>query len=278
MAANRERLTSDLPFFGTQMNFSGPVQGRARVDAPNWANTNMALQPYDLRIHDARPILDQLSLDREGFTLVDHDCDITDAFDVTADGPGYHAAVAEMLGGLTGASFVLPQGKGMIKRSMAGTETETGPARWVHMDYTTAAAYKWVEWIEGWEGVPLRHYPRFAVYQTWRCLTPPPSDNTIAFCDASSLRDDDCIVFDACLREPYDEPGNSFESQFAMFNPAQRWYYFSDLTPGELIIFKGFDSDPARDAQPPHNSADLPGAGAAPRVSVEARFFAFFAS
>jgi hypothetical protein len=37
-----------------------------------------------------------------------------------------------------------------------------------------------------------------------------------------------------------------------------------------------FDSDPARDAQPPHNSADLPGAGTAPRVSVEARFFAFF--
>jgi hypothetical protein len=44
----------------------------------------------------------------------------------------------------------------------------------------------------------------------------------------------------------------------------------------ELVVFKGFDSDPARDAQPPHNSADLPGDGAAPRVSVEARFFAFF--
>jgi hypothetical protein len=125
-------------YFDTRTNFSGPVQGRARVDAPNWSNTNMAPQPYDLRIHDARPIIDTR------------------------------------------------------------------------------------------------------------------------------------------LREPYDEPGNSFESQFAMFNPAQRWYYFSDLTPDELIVFKGFDSDPARSAQPPHNSADLPGEGAAPRVSVEARFFAFF--
>ncbi len=276
MTATPERQAS-LPSFGTQMNFSGPVAGRARVDAPNWANTNMALKPYDLRIYDARPIADALSLDREGFTLVRHDCGITDAFDVAADGPGYQAAVAARLGELTGASLVLPQGKGLIKRSMAGTETETGPARWVHMDYTTAAAYKWVEWIEGWEGLSLRRYPRFAVYQTWRCLTPPPCDNTIAFCDASSLDDDDCMVFDACLREPYDEPGNSFESQFAMFNPAQRWYYFSDLTPDELIVFKGFDSDPARYAQPPHNSADLPGAGAAPRVSVEARFFAFFA-
>jgi len=40
------------------MNFSGPAAGRARVDAPNWANTNMALKPYDLRIYDARPIAD----------------------------------------------------------------------------------------------------------------------------------------------------------------------------------------------------------------------------
>ena len=276
MAANPGWQTTGLPFFDTRMNFSGPVRGRARIDVPNWSNTNMALQPYDLRIHDARIIADTLSLDREGFTLIRHDCGITDAFDVDADGPAYHSEVARLLAEVTGASFVLPQGKGLIKRSMAGTETETGPSRWVHMDYTTAAAHKWVGWIEGWEGLPLRHYPRFAVYQTWRCLTPPPVDNTITFCDASSLSTDDCIVFDACLREPYDEPGNSFESQFAMFNPAQRWYYFSDLVPGEVIVFKGFDSDPARYAQPPHDSADLPGPDTAPRVSVEARFFAFF--
>ena len=276
MAANPGRQTAGLPSFGARMNFSGPVQGRARIDEPNPGSTNMALQPYEVRIQDARPIIGRVSLDREGFTLVSHDCGATAAFDVTADGPGYQAAVAARLGELTGASLVLPQGKGLIKRSMAGRQVEAGPSRWVHMDYTTAAARKWVEWMEGWEGRPLRHYPRFAVYQTWRCLTPPPCDNTIAFCDASSLSEDDCIVFDACLREPYDEPGNSFESKFAMFNPAQRWYYFSDLTPDELIVFKGFDSDPARYAQPPHNSADLPGAGAAPRVSVEARFFAFF--
>jgi len=60
MAAIPEQ-TASLPSFETQMNFSGPVAGRARVDAPNWANTNMALKPYDLRIYDARPIADALS-------------------------------------------------------------------------------------------------------------------------------------------------------------------------------------------------------------------------
>ena len=63
-------MATDLLCFGTQMNFSGPVRGRARIDVPNWADTNMALQPYDLRINDARPIIDTLSLDREGFTAV----------------------------------------------------------------------------------------------------------------------------------------------------------------------------------------------------------------
>ncbi len=50
------------------------------------------------------------------------------------------------------------------------------------------------------------------------------------------------------------------------------------MTPDELIVFKAFDSDRERDAQPLHNSADIPGlpADAAARVSIEARFFAFF--
>lgn len=77
------------------------------------------------------------------------------------------------------------------------------------------------------------------VTETPRCLTPPPCGNTLALCDASSMSGADCIVFDAAMRVPYDEPGNQFESQFAMFNPAQRWYCFSGLRPGELIVFKG---------------------------------------
>jgi hypothetical protein len=269
--------TAGLPFVETRMNFSGPVQGRARVDVPNWSNTNMALEPHDLRIHDARPVAGSLSLDREGFTLVRHECGVTETSDMTAEGAEgarYLAGEAGFLADMTGASLVLPQGTGLLKR--ANKAGAIGPSRWVHMDYTAAAARTWAGWIEAWEGRPLKHYPRFAIFQTWRCLTPPPCDNTLTLCDASSIDDADCIVFDACMREPYDEPGNAFESQFARFNPAQRWYYFPVLTPGEMIVFKGFDSDPARDAQPLHNSIDLPGWDATPRVSVEARFFAFF--
>lgn len=263
-------------FIDTVMNFSGQVTGRARVDAPNWANTNMALEPHALRLFDARPAAaaGRLSLDREGFTLVRHACGLAEASDIDAEAAPYLAATGAMLQGLVGASLVLPQGKGLLRRvNQAGA---IGPSRWTHLDYTEAAAHRWVEWIEAWEDRPLRQYRRFAVLQTWRCLTPAPADNTLALCDASTLDAGDRIVFDACVREPYDEPGNVFESQFTKFNDGQRWYYFADLAPDELIIFKGFDSDPACNAMAPHNSIDLPGAGARPRVSVEARFFAFF--
>lgn len=263
-------------FIDTVMNFSGPVAGRARVDAPNWANTNMALEEHALRLCDARPdaAAGRLSLDREGFTLVRHASGLTEASDIEAEAVSYLAATGALLAGLTGATLVLPQGKGLLRRvNRAGA---IGPSRWTHLDYTQAAAAQWVDWMEVWEDRPLRQYPRFAVLQTWRCLTPPPADNTLVLCDATTLAAEDCIAFDACVREPYDEPGNVFESQFTKYSPAQRWYYFADLAPDELIVFKGFDSDPARNAMPPHNSIDLPARPAAPRVSVEARFFAFF--
>src|SRR6185312_12198250 len=160
----------------------------------------------------------------------------------------------------------------------AKVEGAVGPSRWAHMDYTTYSAHKWVEWIEGWQNLELRHYPRFAVFQTWRCMSPGPQDNTLVLCDASTIKTDDLIVFDACLRQPYDEPGAQFESQLCPYDAEQRWLYFPDMTPDELIVFKSYDSAPGWNAQPLHNSADIPGLpeDAAPRVSVEARFFAFW--
>jgi hypothetical protein len=269
-----------LPFLDAAMNWSGPIEGRARVDVPDWSRTNMALEPHALRLHDARPMAGRLSLDREGFSLVAHAGGLGPDSDVQAAGPAYLDSVGALLKALTGADLILPQGKGLLKRhsERAGVKGAVGPSRWVHRDYTPEAARKWVGWIEGWQGLELGHYPRFAIYQTWRRLTPPPCDNTLVLCDASSIAPEDCIPFDACVRLPYEEPGNQFESEFARFNPGQRWHYFSDLGPDELIVFQGFDSDPARYAQPLHNSIDLPDApaDAAPRVSLEARFFAFF--
>ena len=267
-----------LPSVETWMNFAGDIVGRARVDVPDWPRTNLVLEKHDVRLFDARPIVDELSLDREGFTLAPHRSGLSEASDLKVVAEDYLESVGALLKQMSGADLVIAQGKGLLKRhaERANIAGAIGPSRWAHMDYTEYAANKWVGWIEDWQDRQLRQYPRFAIYQTWRCVSPPPQDNTLVLCDASTIKAEECITFDACVAKPYDEPGNQFESQLCKYDPGQRWYYFSDLTPDELIVFKGFDSDPARYAQPPHNSADLPDADAAPRVSVEARFFAFF--
>jgi hypothetical protein len=276
-----------LAHVDTWMNWAGQIKGRARVDVPDWSRTNLVLARHDAKVHDARPIADELSLDREGFVLIRHPTDLSelsrDSWPPHAGaevGPRYMAAVAQRLKELVGADLVVPQRNGLLKRhaERAKVEGAIGPSRWVHMDYTRAYAPIWIKWLEDWQDLRLSHYPRVAIFQTWRCISPPPQDNTLAFCDASSLRPEDCIVFDACLAKPYDGPGNQFESQLSSYDPGQRWWYFPDLTADELIVFKGYDSDPARDAQPMHNSIDVPGlpGDVSPRVSIEARFFAFF--
>jgi hypothetical protein len=265
-------------YVDTWMNWAGEIQGRARVDVPDWSRTNLVLEKHDVRIHDGRGV--DLSLDREGFILARHPCPLAPDADLTSGAAAYLASVAAFLKELSGAELVLAQGTGLLKRhaERAKVEGAVGPSRWAHMDYTEYAANKWVDWIEGWQDVKLRHWPRFAIYQTWRCISPPPQDNTLVLCDAASIRPEQCIVFDACLRQPYDAPGAQFESQLCRFDPGQRWFYFPNLTADELIVFKAYDSDHSRWAQALHNSADIPGVpeDAAPRVSIEARFFAFF--
>ncbi len=281
MSTGAAAARADAPaFIETWMNFAGDIQGRARVDVPDWSRTNLVLEKHDVRIWDGRAVLDELSLDREGFTLVRHDGGISDATDLKADAGRYLASVGDKLKEISGADLVVAQGTGLLKRhaERAKVDGAIGPSRWAHMDYTEYAAHKWVGWMETWNDLDLRRYPRFAIYQTWRCISPPPQDNTLVLCDASTIKPEECLVFDACVRKPYDEPGNQFESQLCHYDPDQRWYYFPDMQPDELIVFKAFDSRRELDAQPLHNSADIPGLpeDAAPRISVEARFFGFF--
>ena len=270
-----------LPFIDTWMNFAGDIKGRARVDVPDWSKTNLVLDKHDTRIYDARPILSELSLDREGFTLWPHHSSVDYAAeDMKTIADTYLSEVAAFLKAKSGADLVVAQGTGLLRRhaERANLKGAIGPSRWAHTDYTEYAAHKWVGWIEDWQNLKLGHYPHFAIYQTWRCVSPPPQDNTLVLCDASTIPQQNLITFDACMRKPYDGPGNQFESQLCKFDERMRWYYFPNMTEDELLVFKSYDSDHAKWAQPLHNSADIPGlpADAAPRISIEARFFAFY--
>jgi hypothetical protein len=174
---------------------------------------------------------------------------------------------------------VLPQRTGLLLRFGERSEEQGSakPARFAHLDYTTPSAYRFVELVTEWEHAELAPYRRFASYQTWRATSPPPQDNTLAICDGRTVANDDTMEFDVTIGHEA-VPGNTFVSRVCKANDAHRWFYFSNLTRDELLIFKAFDSAAPDANNAAHTAFDDPTAprDAVPRASVEAGLFAFF--
>ena len=114
---------------------------------------------------------------------------------------------------------------------------------------------------------------RFAIVNVWRSIGGLAQTSPLAMCDARSIVDEDLLPME---RRARDRVG---EMQQATFAPRHRWYFFPDMDRDEALVFKTFDSaSDGRARRSLHSAFDNPQApgGAAPRVSVETRAFAFF--
>lgn len=70
----------------------------------------------------------------------------------------------------------------------------------------------------------------------WRPLNPVVEDWPLAVCDASSVRPEDLVAVD--------HVGRKFvgESDYLLFRPTHRWWYWSRQTRNEVLLVKMFDS------------------------------------
>ena len=261
------------------INYSVPIRERLHIDVRDFSRTNMRFAPHTVEVRDARAIEDRLSLEREGFVLAEHRSSVAGSRDLELLGRDYHAEMQHMLKGFTGARDVLPQRTGLLIRfgERSKEQGSAKPARFAHLDYTTEWARRFVDLVTGWERASLAPYRRFAIYQTWRATSDPPQDNTLALCDGRTVAADDTVEFDVTIG-PEEIPGNTFVSRVVRYNDAHEWYYFSNLTRDEVIVFKAFDSDAPDALNAAHTAFDDPTAppDAVPRASIEARFVAFF--
>lgn len=245
--------------------------------------TNLLLDPHTVAICDARTLHSPPSLDREGFTLVQHRSGVTDFRSAEQVENRYLDEIAALIQQLTGADEVRASPGAVaryVDRSNAALSSNTAPAaRFVHTDYTDVSAREHFlpQFMPTNEA--LTRYRRIVVYQTWRALSGPPQDVPLAVADGRSLRREDLVSADTILGAEYTY-AQSFEYTMCRFNPEHRWYYFSAMTPDEVLVFKGYDFDTSRPARLPHTAFDDPsaGPGAPPRASIEARAFAFFAN
>jgi hypothetical protein len=234
------------------------------------------LAPEEVSIDDARGL--DCSLDREGFTLVSHTSAVEDLTDLKAVAVVHSGEIAELLKRVTACDEVVVAPFGILRFSEKAGANEahdnSHPARFVHVDMARAAAAEMRE-----KTAPQgKTIVRSAQYNVWRALSGTPQDVPLGLCAFPSIAPGDLLDCDAIF-DPLDGgPEWGFPNYLLAHNPAHRWFYYSDMTRDEAIIFKTSESDPSRAQLMPHGAFDNPLAGqdAPPRVSLEMRGTAYW--
>ncbi|MFK4380871.1 CmcJ/NvfI family oxidoreductase [Bradyrhizobium sp. USDA 223] len=237
---------------------------------------NIAMVSHEVTIRNARPIANDLSLDREGFALVQHKTSCAKERDAEVFGDRYLEEMVPFLKDYFGASWVVPKRDGIIVRSAAKSTAAgvRGTAGMAHIDYAPISAPMLAARENHVQGLPIRSYSRLMIIQAWRAVSPPPQDNPLALCDYSTVLDTDILVHDYIS-----DIGADWKSCLLHYSPLHRWYYFPRMTPDELILFKGYDSEENCNARAAHTGFDNRRAcrDAQPRESMEARFYVYYA-
>ncbi|MCK1668941.1 hypothetical protein IVA91_29300 [Bradyrhizobium sp. 153] len=234
---------------------------------------------YNVTIRNARAILDELSLDREGFTLIQHN--IPSADDGREDDPEItcHKHLEEMASFIKqffNASWVVPRKKGAIVHSASGSSIPavTKPGEPARIDCAPIASPMLAALENQAQGIPIGSYSRLMIIHSWRALFPPPQACALAICDAATVLDTDFVVLDYTS-----DAGAPYKSCILNYNPRECWYYFPEMKPNELILFKGYDSEENCNARTAHavfqNRREY--LNAKLRRSMQASFFVYYA-
>ncbi len=237
-----------------------------------------------VRIENARPLT--TDVDREGFVLVSHASSIADFDQIQEDAAvdkQYMDEMTELLMRETGAARVLMLGGGKKRYGESATTklaalANAKPARYPHADNTDRSATGLVELIAAFvDDLDLEHYSRYALYNMWRAVSPPPQDFPLAVCDARTVGVDDEVTVTAITEERGAGDIRHDTTGYA-YSPAHRWHYYPDMTIDEVIVFKAHDTDKRRSGRVPHTAFTDPTcpAGVATRASVEMRGLALF--
>jgi hypothetical protein len=224
-------------------------------------------------------------LEREGFQLVRFPSSVADFHQLQVDpavDAQYMAETAAMLTELIGAARVIMLGGGKKRYGESAVDQlaalkNAKPARYPHADNTDASALELANLFDMFvDDFELAAYGRWAMYNVWRAITPPPQDFPLAVCDARTIDPGDEVTVTAITEELQGDIVHDTMSY--VHNPAHRWYYFPDMTVDEVIVFKSGDSDPSGAVRVAHTAFTDPTCppGVPTRASVEMRALAVF--
>ena len=248
--------------------YEPPPEGKAR--------TNLVLETHVLPMHDMRPATGAISLDREGFALVNAPTAARDLYDENELKRVYYPETERIVARATGASRAVVFDHTIRRRTPDALDRTKGiprqPVARIHGDYTEVSGPQRVRDVMGGEaGELLKH--RYAIVNLWRPIKGPLLDAPLALCDATTVADGDLVTHDLIYRDRVGEI-------YALFyNEAHRWYYAPAMAADEALLLKCYDSmHDGRARFMPHTSFEDSTAPADKpvRESIELRTLLFF--
>jgi hypothetical protein len=232
---------------------------------------------HTVPIRDARQVANVLSLDIQGFRLINHETAVEDFYDQEEVKSVYYLEVESLLKAATGAQKVVIFDHQVRNIALAkrGEKNAREYGKAVHNDYTAKSGPRRVRDHLPAEEAEQRLKHRFAEINVWRPIRGPIESTPLALCDARSINPQDFVPSDLVYR---DKVGETYRF---LHNPNHRWFYFPRLEKNEVILLKCYDSkEDGRARFTAHSAFEDPtsASDAAPRESIEVRALVFWSS
>ena len=242
-------------------------------DVNDPTRTTGKYEDREVELCNGRLIRDQLSLDNEGFTLIDSKTATTDFYDEEAVKGAYYDECMAIVKEHTGADeIVVIDHTIRVQDEAKRKEMDVrAPVPSVHNDFTDWSGRKRVHDIFSEDEAEDRLTRRVVSVNVWRPIMEPVMTDPLVLCDATTLGEGDLIAADHIYSY---RRGETFR---VAHSDSQKWYFFPEMTMSEAVLIKCFDTETDRTRFNAHGAARIAAPeGVAPRESIEVRTLAFF--
>lgn len=243
--------------------------------------TNLVYEDVQVDVNDVRTYPTSFDLNREGFTYLKHRTKLqsftqraTIEDQYLPEIEGLIRSNVENIDRIHFFDWRLRKNAPEVEGSVIDLNDLTNwlrPAMHVHIDQSPSAVLRRIQ-LQLKDDAEFLLQGRIRVINVWRPLTNAVQDYPLAICDGSTVDRADLVEADHIRRQYMGS------TMYLKHNQNQRFYYMSNQTKEDVLMFKNFDSDRTMPAQfAPHASfmhPDVP-VDAIPRESIEVRALVF---
>lgn len=220
------------------------------------------LETTAVSVTDVRADAEQPEFANDGIVFVEPESRVPEVESGTAWQADYDRELADLLSERIGAEEVIVFDHTVRTDDPDATRR---PARNVHNDYNRAGAEQRLVDIVGEERAEQYRQGRYGFVNVWRPVGQVIRSSPLGFIRPDTVAPTDWMDIDLIY------PDRVGQILGVAANPGHRWFYKSEMAPGEAVIFNIYDNRGRPHLA--HSALDLPGdaAVAVPRKSLESR-------